>query len=201
MSTSTPPALPTRFVVGVDFTQTSENALVEAIRLAKRYEHGELHVTHVLAVPTGSAEAKQSDAMLAHIEAATKQLQALVLDKSNEFFPTSDWEQDTVIHVRIGDAAKQLHQVAVDIDADYLVVGSHSRTGISKLILGSVAEELARIAHLPVLIAHPKELKGIDRTPTVQAARPGSSSQLHLTNSVRLKLRLGSRPQHISGLV
>jgi nucleotide-binding universal stress UspA family protein len=54
----------------------------------------------------------------------------------------------------VGRAGAQiLHAIDTDRTIDLVVLGSHSRTGIKRLLLGSVAEQVARYARCPVLVA------------------------------------------------
>jgi hypothetical protein len=62
-----------------------------------------------------------------------------------------------------------LLQMAVDYDADLMVVGTHGRRGVERMMLGSVAEELVRKARCPVLVARPKDYTGLERTPRPDA--------------------------------
>lgn len=57
-----------------------------------------------------------------------------------------------VLEVRFGDPGSVAAQRAEELDAVLMVVGSHGRTGISRLVLGSVAERVARLSPCPVLI-------------------------------------------------
>lgn len=50
-----------------------------------------------------------------------------------------------------GDAATEIMKVAGDTDCDMIVVGTHGRTGLGRLLMGSVAEQLVRQAPCPVL--------------------------------------------------
>jgi hypothetical protein len=103
-------------------------------------------------------------------------------------------------HVRLGDSAPALHQVAVDVDADLIVVGTHGRTGVEKLLLGSVAQQLMTIARVSVLVAHPKHLDGLPRSPRVEPPRPGQDmSVTGLTD--HLHLEFVPRTTHIPGLL
>ena len=43
-------------------------------------------------------------------------------------------------------------EVTFELESDHIVVGSHGRTGIAHLVLGSVAEEVVREAKVPVLV-------------------------------------------------
>lgn len=54
--------------------------------------------------------------------------------------------------VETGPPARTIVRVADDIGADYIVMGSHGRSGASRILLGSVAESVTRRAPCPVLI-------------------------------------------------
>jgi nucleotide-binding universal stress UspA family protein len=53
--------------------------------------------------------------------------------------------------VRIGEASKVILDAARDGGFDLVVMGTHGRTGLSHLVLGSVAERVLRRAPCPVL--------------------------------------------------
>ena len=50
-----------------------------------------------------------------------------------------------------GDPASAIARLAEEIDADLIVMGTHGRTGLSRLLMGSVAEAVVRRAPCPVL--------------------------------------------------
>jgi nucleotide-binding universal stress UspA family protein len=50
-----------------------------------------------------------------------------------------------------GDPANEILRVAKDIGADWIVLGTHGRTGLLRLLMGSVAEQVLRRATCPVL--------------------------------------------------
>lgn len=54
--------------------------------------------------------------------------------------------------VTVGSPATELVEVAEEWDADHVVVGSHGRTGVSRILLGSVAERIARSSPTPVTV-------------------------------------------------
>lgn len=58
-------------------------------------------------------------------------------------------------HVLEGNAIEEIVRLADSLKCDLIVVGSHGRTGLTRLLLGSVAEGVARLAHAPVLIVRP----------------------------------------------
>jgi universal stress protein A len=59
--------------------------------------------------------------------------------------------------LRTGTAAEEIGQAATDEGADLIVVGTHGRTGLERLVIGSVAERVVRIAPCPVLTVKPPQ--------------------------------------------
>jgi nucleotide-binding universal stress UspA family protein len=57
-----------------------------------------------------------------------------------------------------GDPVREILRLARDVDCDLIVMGTHGRSGLSRLLMGSVAEQILRKAPCPVLTmkAHPK---------------------------------------------
>jgi nucleotide-binding universal stress UspA family protein len=56
------------------------------------------------------------------------------------------------LDVVFGDPGHAVTHYASDIKADLIVLSSHGRTGIGRLLIGSVAERIVRYAHCPVLV-------------------------------------------------
>ncbi|MBT9314871.1 universal stress protein [Leptothoe spongobia] len=59
---------------------------------------------------------------------------------------------DIHIEVAIGDPMSKIMDYAQEIDADLIVMSSHGRKGVSHFLMGSVAEQVVRLSHCPVLI-------------------------------------------------
>lgn len=55
-----------------------------------------------------------------------------------------------------GDAAEAIVEAADSLDADHIVMGSHGRSGLSRIFLGSVAEAVIREAPVSVTISRPE---------------------------------------------
>jgi nucleotide-binding universal stress UspA family protein len=56
--------------------------------------------------------------------------------------------------VELGDVATTICRIAEELPADAIVVGSHGRTGLKRMFLGSVSEHVVRHAPCPVLVVH-----------------------------------------------
>ena len=61
---------------------------------------------------------------------------------------TVDFDTETVV----GDPAREIVEFAEDHDIDHVIVGSHGRQGVSRVLLGSVAEKIVRRAPVPVTV-------------------------------------------------
>lgn len=60
-------------------------------------------------------------------------------------------------HLESGEPASTILRVAETAGADLVVVGTHGRTGVRHLLLGSIAEKLVRLSPVPVLTVPPPE--------------------------------------------
>jgi nucleotide-binding universal stress UspA family protein len=60
--------------------------------------------------------------------------------------------EEVIVH---GDAAAEIVRVAEEHDADLVVISSHGRTGLGRIIFGSTAEAVVRHATCPVLVVKP----------------------------------------------
>ena len=56
------------------------------------------------------------------------------------------------LEIEFGDAGYRIADHAKQLNADLIVMPSHGRSGITRLLIGSVAERVVRLAHCPVLV-------------------------------------------------
>ena len=163
-STSTNPA-PTVYLVAVDGTPSASHVLEVACGLgAALGGSAELHILHVLAVTPPTAVmgvgplVTQTD-LLAGGRA--------ILDRScAEAAPR--FRGRILGHLAVGDAWREITQLASSLTADLVLVGTAGRTGLARLALGSVAEKVVRNAGCPVLVVRPKDF----HTPVVPEIEP-----------------------------
>ena len=151
-----------RVVVGVDFSSTSELALRTAFELASKEERAEVHVVNVVSAAaefTYTESSAVSGAGLT-LRQAHEELEAYINKE------LASWQEATgksftrcVGHVRTEFPAEEIAQLGSDLEADLIVVGTHGRRGVRRLVLGSVAEGVVRLARGPVLVVRPPEPK------------------------------------------
>jgi nucleotide-binding universal stress UspA family protein len=138
-------------LAAVSLDDAGDLALRAAAHSASQYTRSALHVVHVVSeyVPD-ERDADPSPAQNILLNARGQlHLRVEALASPQALY--------VVGHIRAGAPHKGILQVAAEIDADLIVVGTHKRTGIRRFILGSVAERVLRDAHCPVLVAMVKD--------------------------------------------
>ena len=189
-----------KIVVGVDFGAEGDEALFEAMRLARRVQSAEIHPVHVLPQPDAVGRRDNLDVLSHMLGAAAEELRRRMLTVADEM-DGDRWERHVTVHVRFGRPAEVLEQVAVDVDADLIVVGTHARRGMQRLVLGSVAEEVLRRGRFPVLVARPKNLAGLERSEAMDPPREGEDLRAQRRLSRTERLAFGPRTSHIAGML
>ena len=138
-----------RILVPTDFRECAEKALEYAAELATRFD-SELHLLHVAVLPTAPYAhgfALPEEAMHPEIPAA-KALNALDVPRSEDVAGVER-------AVRSGTPFVEIVRQAKEYDVDLIVIGTHGSTGLTHMLLGSVAEKVVRKAPCPVLSVRP----------------------------------------------
>jgi len=126
-----------------DFSDASDHALKMAAMLARDYS-ARLIVLHAVEPPIYYGELGVSfSASDNERESAESRVAALIHDLA----PIK--VESLLVE---GVAAPEILRVANEQHANMIVIGSHGRTGIGRVLMGSVAEEIARKSPCPVLI-------------------------------------------------
>jgi len=160
MSAEVPTATTQSYVIlaALALDETGENALREAALLAEKRPDSELHLVHVVREDTPASSAMELVTLEKRLADAPAQIRRYVERVWAEV------PRKVVAHLRAGQPSRSILQAAVDINADIVVVGTHHRGGLKKLMLGSVAQQVLDHAHCSVLIALPKDYSG--KTPS-----------------------------------
>lgn len=141
-------------LVGLDLTPPSQEILQAALDIATR-SPSELHIVHVMPVVAGEmlgvSRADRELGYATQIDQARAELDRLAMT-------VPDSVKHVAGHLRVGSPDIEIAQLATDIGADCIVVGTHGRRGWDRLLLGSVAESLVRHAPCPVLTWRPKAI-------------------------------------------
>lgn len=133
-----------RILHPTDFSDSSQTAFELACALARDYD-AELVVCHV--EPWPAVPVVEGIALDLPVEDPDADVSRLA-DVRPE-----DPAVRVVRRLRRGEPAAEILTVAADVAADLIVMGTHGRGGLSRLVLGSVAESVMRKAPCPVLTA------------------------------------------------
>ena len=136
-----------RILCPVDFSDSSRHGLLEALEIARRYA-GKVVLLHVLEQGWSMARAD----LLAPPEFVNRLRESAASDLAtwrkvaDEIAPGL-----TVTEMIGGHPATEIARVAKEGGFDLIVMGTHGRRGLRRLVLGSVAEEVVRSAPCSVL--------------------------------------------------
>jgi universal stress protein A len=136
-----------RILVPIDFSANSLQALAYAVQLAQRFV-AELLVLNVVE-PLYVAEPNVGSADLTTLldeqqRIADEQLARISADLRRQ-------GQRVRTQVECGAPAQTIVEVANNSATDLIVIATHGRTGLSHMLIGSVAERVVRLAGCPVL--------------------------------------------------
>ena len=139
-----------RILVPVDFSECSREALRVACDLA-RASGGELHILNAYGL-------SKSD--YPYVAYLTHEVERQVVESALE--QVAEWKArhvpadlSAVTHTSPKEARVAILEVADTLGADVIVMGTHGRSGLKRLALGSVADHVVRTARCPVLMVRP----------------------------------------------
>ena len=166
---------PYRIVVGLDFSDTALEALEAAVSLAERHPPAELHLAAVIDSDHAELVPKERrHASLVQIADEVRdrlsRVGADLLARLHQRDPEA--QLPTSAHVRIGPPAEQIATLAMEIEANLVVVGTHGRRGVRRLLMGSVAEKTVRLAPCPVFVVRPCDFSHSPPSPVLEPPCP-----------------------------
>lgn len=149
-----------RILVPVDGSTTSAQGLDEAIKLAQ-LTGASLRLIHVVDTLTTTSGALPSAYYTVEVPLQRKEAAEQILEQARAHATASGLQVDTLLidSVMPGVAEAVIEQ-AKTWSADLIVIGTHGRRGIGRILLGSDAEQIARMAPVPVLLVRAPETHG-----------------------------------------
>ena len=132
-----------KIIVPVDFSEESFEAIDTALLLVDDSSH--VMVAHVLQ-ELSPAEPGEMWRTVDHETRTRHAAQALRDRLSAEKY------KEVRVDVLFGDPGHEIADLAEREQAELIVLPSHGRTGLKRLLIGSVAERIVRLAHCPVLV-------------------------------------------------
>ena len=139
---------PKKIMCAVDFSDYTENVLAYSVGLCKAFD-AKLYLAHVV-VDVSTLLIRSEVALdvgglqMSHIESAREHLESIC-----ESLPVA---HDILISQ--GDPVEMIRRLALDNDIDLLITATHGKSGMKRLLIGSVTAKLLKTAHCPLLALH-----------------------------------------------
>jgi nucleotide-binding universal stress UspA family protein len=161
---------PRHVIVAYDFSPESEHALALALDTAHRDERVVLHLVAAISpdqglpiAPLAKVDYDYAD-QIHHrlVERVEKACARRGFGREIQFF----------VHARIGAAAPEILAAAAEVGAELILIGSHGRTGVDRVVLGSVSERVVREAQCPVMVCRPPAYRHVDLLSVVPSDHP-----------------------------
>jgi universal stress protein A len=141
--------VPKKILLCTDFSENSEPARLLAMDYAKAFG-AQLIVVHAIDTTVFPSYVgwvtQEINDILARIEENAKESLQQVAEQCRLVVP------DVKTYCTTGSASFEIVAVANEESADLIVIGTHGRTGVKHLVMGSIARSVLRTAHRPVLI-------------------------------------------------
>jgi nucleotide-binding universal stress UspA family protein len=161
-----------RFVLlaAIDGSNLSEPVVAAATRFASMIRGSEIHLVHVTDGPVSPERPRFEKAW------------SLIHEHARSI---SERGVRVIGHIAVGEPSREVVQVGANVDADWIFVGTHGRTGLNRVILGSVAEAVVRHAGCPVLVVRPKKHPARE-VPEIEAPCAGCVKVQHETGGAKI---------------
>lgn len=131
----------TVILAAIDANRSAEQVIASAARIAK-VPGAELHIVHVVEAPDLGRLTKQ-------LEEARDIVAQACASLGDDIVPT--------VHLAAGEPSTQILQVASNLQADMIVIGTRELSKLERVLLGSVVEPVTRRAQCPVFVVRPKD--------------------------------------------
>jgi nucleotide-binding universal stress UspA family protein len=134
-------------LVGIDRSEPAAEAVAIAARIAESW-HASLHLVYVVDKAPRSRDSLEVPLRAEELQgAAGDVLERAAAQASTTFRGVQRG------HLASGLPSEEIVRLASDLGAELIVVGTHGRSGLRRVLLGSVAEQVLRTASCPVLAA------------------------------------------------
>lgn len=138
-------------LVPVDGSPTSLAAVKQAADIAKAFGSKVTAVCVLSVEPFIAVEFVDTQTLVEDYRNKAKQEIQKTLDQAKALFAAEGVEVETRL-TEGQEIYKEIINTAEEINADLIIMGSHGRKGIKKILLGSVAQSVLAATHLPVMI-------------------------------------------------
>ncbi len=199
-----------RLLVPLDGSEFAEAALpiAESLAMALR---GSLLLLRVVRLP--EAPLTEDGMVIAYVDQELERLRAEAKDYLAQVARRLTVGQGAVESaVRVGEPSDAIVAASQEFGASLVIMATHGRTGLSRLLLGSIADGVLRRGQVPLLLVRPTPAPVATYEPAVEETESGvlggpvtltfSSEELRLLQvGLRLLLNSSRREEHVFGKI
>ena len=142
-------------LVAVDFSPFSEEALVFAGQLAEKLK-AQLVVLHVIHDPAEApgfyAQKGKKKKFLQSMEDAAEEMMEEFLENVRTTYPEQEPIKKAKALLVVGTPVTRIVEVAEKKQVDMIIIGSHGRTGLAHLLVGSKVQRVVQLSPIPVTV-------------------------------------------------
>jgi len=135
-----------KILLAVDGSEVSRKAVRHAVKLTKQNNGTLIAINVIPPVDVTDIEVFKPESLLRGLRREGEK----ILSEVKELAQKEGIEVQTKIEAGI--PFEKICEIAKGLDCDLIVMGSHGRTGIGKVLIGSVTERVISRAHCPVLV-------------------------------------------------
>jgi nucleotide-binding universal stress UspA family protein len=170
---------PSQVIVAYDFSPEGRAVLDRAIALAARARFHVLHFVTVIDGYAGVSAVPRDGAKVDYLYAERVREKLLEQIKQALTATQAAAEIHFFVHTRIGKPAGEILDLAHELGADLVLIGTHGFTGIERMLMGSVAEHVVREAGCPVLVVRAKTYPDVELMNVTEVAHKPSHWRQH----------------------
>jgi nucleotide-binding universal stress UspA family protein len=156
-------------VVAYDFSPVGAAVLARAVALVSRAPSHILHFVTAIDAHAGIPAVPHKGRVDHHYADQVRDAMSEEVRKAFGSAPIPD-EVHFFVHARIGKPPQEILELAEDVGADLILVGTHGYTGVQRLVMGSTAEQVVRTAGCPVLVVRVKRYNDIELPKVTEVA-------------------------------
>lgn len=153
-----------RILLPTDFSTTSYAALRHAITMARAFG-AQLYLLHI---PGRTGESFEANFPIGQFENLAREQLGMFLS------PEEIAQLNPEYALRVGAPADEIVQYAEVRNVDLIVMGTHGRSGVAHLLMGSVAEHVVRMAPCPVLLVRAPKAASVKAPHLTSIDAPGA---------------------------
>ncbi len=175
-------------LAAVDLEVGSQFVLQAALHMARAHAPTDVHVVAVASPVLAVGNELAAAPFIALSQLDTAGLARKVKETVDASFGAETERPDihVIAHATIGTPADEIVWLAAHLDADRIVVGTHNRKGLKRLLLGSVAEKVVRLAGCEVSVVREKHHATEWRVPEIEPLCPDCAVARQTTAGAQL---------------